>query len=83
MRAQTVSVCLGPGGGIGRRGGLKPPSPQGGTGSSPVPGTVRSRHRVGGGGIGEMLVWARPITVSVSAANWSSSRSVGSTRSDG
>jgi hypothetical protein len=29
-----------PGGGIGRHGGLKPPSPKGGTGSTPVPGTV-------------------------------------------
>jgi len=28
-----------PGGGIGRRGGLKPPSPQGGAGSKPAPGT--------------------------------------------
>ena len=52
-------VPTGPGGGIGRRRGLKPPFPQGSTGSSPVPGTLIHNDFRTFAGLDEHYVQAR------------------------
>jgi hypothetical protein len=43
-RSNSLEPCSGPGGGIGRRGGLKPPWPQGHAGSNPAPGTKKHQE---------------------------------------